>query len=57
MNLIEYKRREFKDSYGAKLGALFPLSELWLPIQAEVSNLLLSYARFIDNRKAAYPLK
>lgn len=29
-------RRDFHDSSGAKPGSLFPLSELWLPIQAEV---------------------
>lgn len=32
------QRRDFKDSSGAKPGAVFPLAEMWLPIQGEVSN-------------------
>ncbi|KAJ3554644.1 hypothetical protein NM688_g3000 [Phlebia brevispora] len=36
-------RRDFKDSSGAKPGALFPLAEIWMPIQAEVRTLLNDY--------------
>ncbi|THH09197.1 hypothetical protein EW145_g2188 [Phellinidium pouzarii] len=36
-------RRDFKDSSGAKPGALFPLTEMWLPIQSEVRTLLNDY--------------
>ncbi|KAI0322694.1 Sec8 exocyst complex component-specific domain-containing protein [Amylostereum chailletii] len=36
-------RRDFKDSSGAKPGSLFPLSEIWTPIQAEVRTLLYDY--------------
>ncbi|KIJ46391.1 hypothetical protein M422DRAFT_66747 [Sphaerobolus stellatus SS14] len=36
-------RRDFKDSSGAKAGALFPLSELWHPIQSELRTLLNDY--------------
>ncbi|EGO02554.1 hypothetical protein SERLA73DRAFT_165642 [Serpula lacrymans var. lacrymans S7.3] len=36
-------RRDFKDSSGAKPGALFPLAEMWLPVQAEVRTLLHDY--------------
>ena len=30
------QRRDFKDSSGTRPGALFPLSEIWMPVQAEV---------------------
>ena len=30
------QRRDFRDSSGTKPGALFPLSEIWMPVQAEV---------------------
>lgn len=33
------QRRDYKDSSGAKPGALFPLEEVWAPVQAEVSRL------------------
>ncbi|KAF8519097.1 Sec8 exocyst complex component-specific domain-containing protein [Hysterangium stoloniferum] len=36
-------RRDFKDSAGAKPGAIFPLAELWHPIQAEIRSLLHDY--------------
>ncbi|KAH7910695.1 Sec8 exocyst complex component-specific domain-containing protein [Hygrophoropsis aurantiaca] len=36
-------RRDFKDSSGARPGALFPLTEAWLPIQAEIRTLLHDY--------------
>ncbi|KAG8978596.1 hypothetical protein FRC05_009868 [Tulasnella sp. 425] len=36
-------RRDFKDSSGAKPGALFPLMDIWAPIQAEVRTLLGDY--------------
>ncbi|OCH94713.1 hypothetical protein OBBRIDRAFT_769063 [Obba rivulosa] len=36
-------RRDFKDSSGAKPGSLFPLAELWMPVQAEVRTLLSDY--------------
>ncbi|VDB99571.1 unnamed protein product [Peniophora sp. CBMAI 1063] len=36
-------RRDFHDTSGAKPGSLFPLSELWIPIQAEVRTLLYDY--------------
>ncbi|KAL5535762.1 SEC8 [Sanghuangporus sanghuang] len=36
-------RRDFKDSSGAKPGNLFPLAEIWLPIQSEVRTLLNDY--------------
>ncbi|TFK86165.1 hypothetical protein K466DRAFT_493353 [Polyporus arcularius HHB13444] len=36
-------RRDFKDSSGTKPGALFPLEEVWTPIQAEVRTLLSDY--------------
>ncbi|KIY45798.1 hypothetical protein FISHEDRAFT_48635 [Fistulina hepatica ATCC 64428] len=36
-------RRDFKDSSGAKPGALFPLAEVWIPIQTEVQTLLYDY--------------
>lgn len=31
-----FQRRDFKDSSGTKPGSLFPLAEVWNPIQAEV---------------------
>ena len=37
------QRRDFRDSSGAKPGSIFPLSELWIPIQSEVS---LTNAKF-----------
>ncbi|KAH9836975.1 Sec8 exocyst complex component-specific domain-containing protein [Rhodofomes roseus] len=36
-------RRNFKDSSGAKPGSLFPLAEVWMPIQAEVRTLIGDY--------------
>ncbi|KAF8898925.1 exocyst complex component sec8 [Infundibulicybe gibba] len=36
-------RRDFKDSSGAKPGALFPLGEIWSPVQAEVRALIYDY--------------
>ncbi|KAG0704359.1 Sec8 exocyst complex component-specific domain-containing protein [Suillus ampliporus] len=36
-------RKDFKDSSGAKPGALFPLADVWLPVQAEVRTLLNDY--------------
>ncbi|KAH9948198.1 Sec8 exocyst complex component-specific domain-containing protein [Amylocystis lapponica] len=36
-------RRDFKDSTGAKPGSLFPLGELWMPVQAELRTLLSDY--------------
>ncbi|KAL0951436.1 hypothetical protein HGRIS_008128 [Hohenbuehelia grisea] len=36
-------RRDFKDSSGAKPGALFPLSDVWMPVQAEVRTLISDY--------------
>ncbi|KAG9018863.1 hypothetical protein FRB90_008800 [Tulasnella sp. 427] len=36
-------RRDFKDSSGAKPGALFPLMDIWAPIQTEVRILLGDY--------------
>ncbi|KAH7930548.1 exocyst complex component sec8 [Leucogyrophana mollusca] len=36
-------RRDFKDSSGARPGALFPLADVWLPVQAEVRTLLHDY--------------
>ncbi|KAF7339799.1 Sec8 exocyst complex component specific domain-containing protein [Mycena venus] len=36
-------RRDFKDSSGAKPGALFPLAEIWNPVQAEVRTLIYDY--------------
>ncbi|KAG5635065.1 hypothetical protein H0H81_012546 [Sphagnurus paluster] len=36
-------RRDFKDSSGTKPGSLFPLAELWAPIQTEVRTLIHDY--------------
>ncbi|KAK7064373.1 Sec8 exocyst complex component-specific domain-containing protein [Favolaschia claudopus] len=36
-------RRDFKDASGAKPGALFPLAEIWNPVQAEVRTLIYDY--------------
>ncbi|KAF7320273.1 Sec8 exocyst complex component specific domain-containing protein [Mycena kentingensis (nom. inval.)] len=36
-------RRDFKDASGAKPGSLFPLSEMWAPVQAEVRTLIYDY--------------
>ncbi|KAH8099379.1 Sec8 exocyst complex component-specific domain-containing protein [Cristinia sonorae] len=36
-------RRNFKDSTGAKPGSLFPLAEIWAPVQAEIRTLLNDY--------------
>ncbi|KAI0068285.1 hypothetical protein BV25DRAFT_1793562 [Artomyces pyxidatus] len=36
-------RRDFKDSTGAKPGSLFPLAEIWMPVQGEVRTLLNDY--------------
>ncbi len=30
------QRRDFRDASGTRPGALFPLSEIWMPVQAEV---------------------
>ncbi|KAG6911570.1 hypothetical protein DXG01_011872 [Tephrocybe rancida] len=36
-DLICTQRRDFRDSSGAKPGSLFPLAEVWVPVQTEVS--------------------
>ncbi|KAJ3563576.1 hypothetical protein NP233_g8850 [Leucocoprinus birnbaumii] len=36
-------RRDFKDTSGAKPGSLFPLTEVWAPVQAEVRTLINDY--------------
>ncbi|KAF9447796.1 exocyst complex component sec8 [Macrolepiota fuliginosa MF-IS2] len=36
-------RRDFKDTSGAKPGSLFPLTEVWNPVQAEVRTLIQDY--------------
>ncbi|KAI0361385.1 hypothetical protein OH77DRAFT_1417634 [Trametes cingulata] len=36
-------RRDYKDSSGTKPGALFPLEEVWAPVQAEVRTLISDY--------------
>ncbi|KAF9457349.1 Sec8 exocyst complex component-specific domain-containing protein [Collybia nuda] len=36
-------RRDFKDPSGTKPGSLFPLAEVWNPIQAEVRTLIYDY--------------
>ncbi|KZT02404.1 uncharacterized protein LAESUDRAFT_730147 [Laetiporus sulphureus 93-53] len=36
-------RRDFKDSSGTKPGSLFPLAEVWMPVQAEVRTLIGDY--------------
>ncbi|KAJ7169705.1 exocyst complex component sec8 [Mycena filopes] len=36
-------RRDFKDSTGGKPGSLFPLPEIWNPVQAEVRTLIYDY--------------
>ncbi|KAI0785469.1 Sec8 exocyst complex component-specific domain-containing protein [Irpex lacteus] len=36
-------RRDFKDSSGTKPGSLFPLAEIWDPVQAEIRTLLNDY--------------
>ncbi|KAI6104073.1 hypothetical protein EDD16DRAFT_1638679 [Pisolithus croceorrhizus] len=36
-------RRDFKDSSGAKAGALFPIADVWGLVQAEIRTLLLDY--------------
>ncbi|KIY62642.1 exocyst complex component sec8 [Cylindrobasidium torrendii FP15055 ss-10] len=36
-------RHNFKDASGAKPGALFPLSDIWLSVQAEIRTLLHDY--------------
>ncbi|KAI8990488.1 Sec8 exocyst complex component-specific domain-containing protein [Trametes punicea] len=36
-------RRDYRDSSGAKPGALFPLEEVWAPIQAEIRTLISDY--------------
>ncbi|KAJ7786127.1 exocyst complex component sec8 [Mycena metata] len=36
-------RRDFKDSSGAKPGSLFPLPEIWNPVQGEVRTLIYDY--------------
>ena len=41
--LILLQRRDFKDSSGAKPGALFPLTDMWQPLQSEVRALLNDY--------------
>ncbi|CCL98507.1 uncharacterized protein FIBRA_00506 [Fibroporia radiculosa] len=37
------QRRDFRDSSGAKPGSLFPLAEVWMPVQAEVRTLISDY--------------
>ncbi|KAJ7487411.1 exocyst complex component sec8 [Mycena galericulata] len=44
-------RRDFKDSSGAKPGALFPLAEIWNPVQAEVRTLIYDY--LVDENQGA----
>ncbi|KAG7099005.1 hypothetical protein E1B28_000890 [Marasmius oreades] len=36
-------RKDFKDSFGTKLGTLFPLDDIWSSIQSEVRTLLYDY--------------
>ncbi|KAL4069759.1 Sec8 exocyst complex component-specific domain-containing protein [Scleroderma yunnanense] len=36
-------RRDFKDSSGAKPGALFPIADVWVLVQAEIRTLLYDY--------------
>ncbi|KAH8991923.1 Sec8 exocyst complex component-specific domain-containing protein [Lactarius akahatsu] len=36
-------RRDFRDSSGTKPGALFPLGEIWMPVQVEVRGLVHDY--------------
>ncbi|GLB35982.1 putative vacuolar-sorting protein 54, of GARP complex [Lyophyllum shimeji] len=36
-------RRDFKDSSGTKPGSLFPLAEVWAPVQTEVRTLIHDY--------------
>ncbi|TFK30822.1 Sec8 exocyst complex component-specific domain-containing protein [Coprinopsis marcescibilis] len=36
-------RRDYRDSSEAKPGTLFPLTEIWSPVQAEVRNLISDY--------------
>jgi len=36
-------RRDFRDPSGAKLGSIFPLPEMWPPIQVEIRTLLYDY--------------
>ncbi|TDL28204.1 hypothetical protein BD410DRAFT_818641 [Rickenella mellea] len=46
-------RRDFKDSTGAKPGTLFPIVDIWVPIQTEVRTLLNDYLS--DEEKGAAP--
>jgi exocyst complex component 4 len=41
-NLL-FQRKDFKDSSGAKPGTLFPLTDVWLPIQAEVCSTVIPF--------------
>ncbi|KAF5352783.1 hypothetical protein D9756_006065 [Leucocoprinus leucothites] len=36
-------RKDFKDTSGAKPGSLFPLTEVWAPVQVEVRTLIHDY--------------
>ncbi|OBZ79924.1 putative exocyst complex component sec8 [Grifola frondosa] len=36
-------RRDFKDSLETKSGSLFPIADIWMPVQAEVRTLLTDY--------------
>ncbi|KAI0307673.1 Sec8 exocyst complex component-specific domain-containing protein [Multifurca ochricompacta] len=36
-------RRDFRDASGTKSGALFPLTEIWMPVQAEIRTLVKDY--------------
>ncbi|KAF8917620.1 Sec8 exocyst complex component-specific domain-containing protein [Mucidula mucida] len=36
-------RRDFKDASGAKPGSLFPLTDIWLSVQAEIRTLIYDY--------------
>ncbi|KAG6821359.1 hypothetical protein H0H93_014156 [Arthromyces matolae] len=36
-------RRDFKDSSGTAPGSLFPLAEIWFPVQSEVRTLIYDY--------------
>jgi len=42
--LIRSQRKDFRDSSGAKPGAMFPFPELWEPVEAEVNE--ISYTDF-----------
>ena len=41
------QRRDFRDSSGAKPGSIFPLNELWIPIQSEVNGTATDFLAFL----------